>query len=41
VPGLLRLWPGVRALSWIVAFPLLLVVLPIVRAVTDRLVERA
>jgi hypothetical protein len=41
VPGLLRPWLGARALSWIVAFPLLLVVLPIVRAVTDRLVERA
>jgi hypothetical protein len=40
VPGFLRLWLGAWGLSWIVAFPLLLVVLPIVRALTDRFVER-
>ena len=40
-PDFARLWLGAWALSWVVAFPLLLVVLPLVRAATDRLVERA
>ena len=40
-PGFTRLWLGAWGLSWLVAFPLLLVVLPLVRAATDRLVERA
>jgi hypothetical protein len=40
-PDFVRLWLGAWALSWVVAFPLLLVVLPLVRAATDRLVERA
>ncbi len=39
-PDLIRLWLGAWALSWVVAFPLLLVVLPVVRAATERLVER-
>jgi hypothetical protein len=39
-PDFMRLWLGAWALSWVVAFPLLLVVLPLVRAATDRLVER-
>jgi hypothetical protein len=36
----LRLWLGAWALSWLVAFPLLLVVLPLARSVTSWLVER-
>ena len=40
-PELLRLWPGNRALSWPVAFPVTLVVLPIVRRLTAALVEAA
>jgi len=40
-PDFVRLWLGAWALSWVVAFPLLLVVLPVVRAATERLVERA
>jgi len=40
-PHFLTLWLGAWALSWVVAFPLLLVVLPIVRAATDRFVDRA
>lgn len=38
-PDLLRLWPGSWAMSWLVAFPLTLVVLPIVRRMTSALVE--
>lgn len=38
--NLLRLWLGAWALSWLVAFPLLLVALPLARTVTDWLVER-
>jgi hypothetical protein len=34
IDGFLRLWLGAWALSWIVAFPLLLVALPLARAVT-------
>jgi len=40
-PDFVHLWLGAWGLSWVVAFPLLLVVLPVVRAATDRLVERA
>ena len=40
-PELLRLWPGNRALSWPVAFPVTLVVLPIVRRLTAALIEAA
>ena len=29
--GFLRTWPGAWALSWLVAFPTLLLVLPVVR----------
>ena len=35
-----RLWLGSWALSWLVAFPLLLVVLPLAKTVTGWLVER-
>jgi len=38
-PELLRLWPGNWALSWLVAFPVTLVVLPVVRKLTAALVE--
>ena len=40
-PELLRPWPGNRALAWLVAFPVTLVVLPIVRRLTAALVEAA
>jgi hypothetical protein len=39
-PHFLRLWLGAWALSWLVAFPLLLVVLPLARTVTGWFVER-
>ena len=35
----LRLWPGSWALSWLVAFPITLVVLPLVRRMTAALVD--
>jgi hypothetical protein len=38
-PDLLRLWPGSWALSWLVAFPVTLVVLPIVRRLTAAVVD--
>jgi energy-coupling factor transporter transmembrane protein EcfT len=38
-PELLRLWPGNWALSWLVAFPVTLVVLPIVRRLTAAVVD--
>ena len=38
-PELLRLWPGNWALSWLVAFPVTLVVLPVVRKLTAALVD--
>lgn len=34
-----RLWVGAWALSWVVAFPTLLLVLPLVRRLTAALVE--
>jgi hypothetical protein len=36
----LRLWLDSWALSWLVAFPLLLVVLPLARTVTSWMVDR-
>ena len=39
-PHFLKIWLGAWALSWCVAFPLLLVVLPLARTLTDWLVER-
>ena len=39
-PHFLTLWLGAWALSWLVAFPLLLVVLPLARSLTDCVVER-
>lgn len=38
-PGLLDLWLRAWGLSWIVAFPVLLIVLPIVRRATAALVH--
>lgn len=38
-PELLRLWPGNWALSWLVAFPVTLIVLPVVRRLTAAIVE--
>ena len=40
-PDLLRLWPGSWALSWLVAFPVTLLVLPLVRRLTSALVDTA
>lgn len=34
IDGFLKVWLGAWGLSWLVAFPLLLVVLPLARAVT-------
>ena len=39
VDGFMRLWLGAWALSWIIAFPLLLGVLPVARALTRMWVE--
>lgn len=39
VPGFLQLWLGSWALSWVIAFPTLLVVLPLVRKVTFAFVQ--
>jgi len=39
IDGFLWLWLGAWALSWIVAFPLLLLVMPLARAVTRLGVE--
>ena len=39
--GMLHLWMGAWGLSWIVAFPTLLLVLPLVRRATRALVESA
>ncbi|ANB16410.1 DUF2798 domain-containing protein [Dokdonella koreensis] len=35
----LRMWPGAWGLSWLVAFPVLLLVLPLVRKLTARVVQ--
>jgi len=35
----LRLWPGAWAFSWVVAFPVLLLVLPVVRRIVGLIVE--
>lgn len=39
VPGFWQLWLGAWAVSWIVAFPTLLVALPLVRKLTAALVD--
>ena len=38
-PAFLATWPGAWALSWLVGFPTLLVVLPLVRRIVSLLVE--
>ena len=38
-PGFMVIWLGAWGLSWLVAFPTLLVVLPLVRKATAALVE--
>ena len=39
IDGFARVWLGAWALSWVVAFPLLLVALPLARALTRFLVD--
>ncbi|OYU45812.1 MAG: hypothetical protein CFE44_05545 [Burkholderiales bacterium PBB4] len=39
VPGFWRLWLSAWAVSWLVAFPTLLVALPLVRKLTAALVD--
>ena len=39
--GLFHIWMGAWGLSWVVAFPTLLVVLPLVKAATGFVVEKA
>jgi hypothetical protein len=38
-PGVLQLWLGSWGLSWLIAFPTLLVVMPVVRRLTSAVVE--
>lgn len=38
-PDLLRTWLGAWGLSWVVAFPVLLLVLPVVRRLTAAIVD--
>ncbi len=38
-PHLMQLWAGAWALSWLIAFPTLLLVLPLVRRATAALVD--
>ncbi len=40
-PHFLQLWLGAWGLSWLIAFPTLLLVLPLVRKLTQLLVEPA
>ncbi|WP_298210490.1 DUF2798 domain-containing protein [Acidovorax sp.] len=40
-PHFLNVWPSAWALSWLVAFPVLLLVLPIVRKLTALVVQPA
>ena len=40
VPGLLQLWLSAWGLSWLVAFPTLLIVLPVVRRLTAAIVDK-
>lgn len=41
VQGLLRIWLGAWAISWIIAFPALLLLLPVVRKATAAIVDVA
>jgi hypothetical protein len=38
-PGFMRIWLGAWGVSWLVAFPTLLVMLPLVRRLTALFVE--
>ena len=38
-PGVLQLWLGSWGVSWLIAFPALMAVLPVVRRLTGKLVE--
>ena len=38
-PGVLQLWLGSWGLSWLIAFPTLMAVLPFVRRLTSKVVE--
>lgn len=38
-PGVLPLWLGSWGVSWLVAFPTMMVVLPVVRRLTGKFVE--
>ena len=40
-PGVLRIWLGAWAVSWVIAFPTLLLVIPLVRKATAFVVEAA
>lgn len=40
-PDFFEVWPGAWALSWLVAFPVLLLVLPVVRKLTAMIVQTA
>ncbi|MGQ5525379.1 DUF2798 domain-containing protein [Chitinimonas sp. PSY-7] len=37
----LKVWPGSWGISWLIAFPVLLLVLPLVRRLTARVVRSA
>ena len=39
-PGLFRVWMGAWGLSWVIAFPTLLLVLPVVKAASGFVVEK-
>ena len=39
VPGMIHLWLGSWGISWLVAFPTLLVMLPLVRKLTGLVVQ--
>jgi hypothetical protein len=41
VPDVLHVWLGAWAVSWVIAFPTLLLVLPLVRKATALVVETA
>ena len=38
-PGMLQLWMGSWAVSWLIAFPSMMAVLPLVRRLTGKFVE--
>lgn len=40
VPGMFRIWMGAWGLSWVIAFPILLLVLPLVKMATGFVVEK-